>query len=266
MSAAAIALLPDDDRRDLVRWGLAGAIVLAAHLGLIASYVLLRSPQLAGVPSAPAIILELSPMPASPQSAKDVDHGSLTQEAQPEPQVAELPPPVIELPPPPPVPVEPPVVLLQEPPPPEVKLEEKPVEPPPEPKKLEEKKPAPIRATAPPRAVRQAPRPVAAIVGNPEARAAKVNWGALIAARLQDVKRYPSGAESRREQGVVTLSLSISRSGAVLSRSIARSSGYSDLDQEVLAMVQRAAPFPPAPAGISEASQQFTVPVRFAVR
>jgi TonB family protein len=34
----------------------------------------------------------------------------------------------------------------------------------------------------------------------------------------------------------------------VLSRSIARGSGNSELDQEVLAMVSRAAPFPPFPA------------------
>ena len=82
------------------------------------------------------------------------------------------------------------------------------------------------------------------------------SWRDQVVAQLQRAKRYPSGAESRREQGVVTLSFSLSRNGAVLSRSIARSSGNSELDQEVLAMVMRAQPFPPFPAGMPQAAHR----------
>ena len=39
-------------------------------------------------------------------------------------------------------------------------------------------------------------------------------------ARLQQNKRYPSSAEARHEQGVVTLSFSVDRNGRVLARKI----------------------------------------------
>ena len=77
------------------------------------------------------------------------------------------------------------------------------------------------------------------------------------------VKRYPSGAESRREKGVVRLRFTLNRSCGVLSRSILRGSGYPELDQEALAMVQRAAPFPPMPAGMNDPSFIFNVSVDF---
>ena len=72
-------------------------------------------------------------------------------------------------------------------------------------------------------------------------------WVPQAASRLQRAKRYPRGAEKRREQGVVTLRFSLGSDGDVLERSIARSSGNAELDQEVLAMVRRAQPFPSFP-------------------
>ncbi len=46
----------------------------------------------------------------------------------------------------------------------------------------------------------------------------------------------------RREQGTVIVSFTVSRSGSVLARSVVRSSGYSELDQEALASVAQLAP------------------------
>jgi protein TonB len=157
--------------------------------------------------------------------------------------------------------MESPVVLTPEPPKPqEVQKPKEP--PPPEPKKVERKKPVP-RTTSAPRAERSGEM-AAANAG--AAGAAVADWRSMVVSKLQGAKRYPSGAESRREQGVVTLSFTLSRSGAVLSRSIAKSSGYPDLDQEVLSMVQRAAPFPPFPGSMTQASQNLTAPVRFNLR
>ena len=267
MTARVIALLHREPRTDLLRWAAAAAIVLAAHAGLMASYVLLFSQQPQGAPEAPAIIIDLAPMPVAPASPADVAPGPEMVEAQPppEPQVVEPPPPepIIE----PTPPVETPVVALPEPPkerPPQVKEEPKPK--PPEPKPVERKKPAP-RTTAAPRSERDtAERPSAPSPGSVSSVAAMASWRDLVVAQLQRAKRYPSGPESRREQGVVTLSFSLSRAGQVLSRSIARSSGHSELDQEVLAMVMRAQPFPAFPAGMTQARVNLAVPIRFSLR
>jgi periplasmic protein TonB len=80
---------------------------------------------------------------------------------------------------------------------------------------------------------------------------------------LSRVKQYPIAALSRREEGVVLLSMRLDRLGRLLSWHIAASSGYRDLDNEVSAMVAEAAPFPPFPALWNPPSADFLVPVVF---
>ncbi len=191
------------------------------------------------------------------------------QEAPPPPvpEIVEPVPPEPLIEPPPPM-IEPLVALpeppKEPPPPPEVK--EEPKIKPPEVKRVDRKKPAP-RTTAAPRSERAtADTPAAPSPGAASASAAMASWRDLVVAQLQRAKRYPSGAQSRREQGVVTLNFTLSRGGSVLARSIARSSGNSELDQEVLAMVARASPFPQFPPGMTQSSVNLSVPVRFSLR
>jgi protein TonB len=73
-------------------------------------------------------------------------------------------------------------------------------------------------------------------------------------------------AQSHKEEGVVLLSFSLDRSGHVLTRSIARSSGHPDLDNEVMAMIVRAEPLPPFPATMTQDRVDLTVPIRFSLR
>jgi protein TonB len=264
MTAGVIHLLDDDHGHDFRRWSLAALIVLAGHLGMMATYFMFYQPHPAGAPEGPAILIDLSP-PAAPASPKDAEMGPVQEEVAPppEPEVMEMPPPEPVIEPPPPVPMESPVVLQPEPPKPQEIV--KPKEPPPkEVKKIEPKKKPVQRTTAGPRSERVADQMSAPSAG--ASGAAVADWRSMVVSKLQSAKRYPSGAESRREQGVVTLSFTLSRTGAVLSRSIARGSGYPELDQEVLSMVQRAAPFPPFPAGMTQASQHLTAPVRFSLR
>ena len=247
MTARTAHLLDDDRGYEFRRWTLAALIVLAAHGGLMGSYFLLHTVPSAGVSDVPAVLIDMAPLP----SAHDSEPGPVVEEAAPppEPQVMEIKPPEPVIEPTPPVPMEPPLVVPPEPP----KLQEvaKSKEPPPpEAKKVERKQFVP-RTTGGPRSVPT------------ESRGGLANWNGQVAARLQSVKRYPSGAESRREKGVVRLRFTLSRSGGVLSRSIVRGSGYAELDQEALAMVQRAAPFPPMPASMNDASFIFNVPVDF---
>ena len=80
-------------------------------------------------------------------------------------------------------------------------------------------------------------------------------------ARLQRAK--PAGT---RDSGTVELSFTMDRSGRVLSRRVARSSGSATLDAAALAMIDRAQPLPAFPPSMREARKTLSLPVRFSVR
>ncbi|MGH6763786.1 MAG: TonB family protein [Phyllobacterium sp.] len=88
-------------------------------------------------------------------------------------------------------------------------------------------------------------------------------WQSKLAAYLERRKRYPRGAKSRREEGVVSVQFTIDGSGNVMSSRIIRSSGYAELDGEVLSLLKRASPVPAPPA---EANRTITAPFRFNIR
>ncbi|MEA2928145.1 MAG: periplasmic protein TonB [Hyphomicrobiales bacterium] len=89
------------------------------------------------------------------------------------------------------------------------------------------------------------------------------NYRGLVAAHLARHKQYPADARSSGKTGTAAVTFSIGGSGGVGSVSLARSSGVPSIDQEVVAMVRRASPFPPPPGG---RPQSFTVPVNFSLR
>ena len=140
------------------------------------------------------------------------------------------------------------------PPPPPPDISQTVVAPPPE-----EKPPEPIEQKKPPTPA----APARVKGGAPHIESA---WQTELVRRLQQYKRYPSEAQSRGEEGVVLLSFSVDRDGHVLTRRVVRSSGYSDLDDEVMAMIERAQPLPPFPPSMSEPSLDLTVPIRFSIR
>jgi protein TonB len=84
--------------------------------------------------------------------------------------------------------------------------------------------------------------------------------------QLQRFRRYPAAARSRKEEGTVLLSFSVDRAGHVLSRTIARSSGHADLNEEVIAVIARAEPLPPFPATMPQQQIDLTLPMRFTLR
>ncbi len=92
------------------------------------------------------------------------------------------------------------------------------------------------------------------------------SWQTGLVRHLQQFKRYPSEAQSHGEQGVVLLGFSVDRTGHVLARHIVRSSGHPDLDDEVMAMIERAQPLPPFPPSMPEQKLDLTVPIRFSLR
>jgi protein TonB len=217
------------------------------------------------------VLVDLAPMPAAPASQQDLAPGPDMVEAQAtptpppqtEPEIIE-PTPKMEAP----TPAE---VTLPEPTPKAV--EKKPEEVPPDPQPtvtetppVQQDTPAPQTTAAPRSEMNTAATPRAPNPGSIASRAAIASWRDLLMARLQQNKRYPSGAEARRDQGVVTLNFTVDRNGKVLARSIAKSSGVAALDDEVLAMIQRAQPLPAFPAAMAQASVNLTVPIRFSLK
>jgi protein TonB len=88
-------------------------------------------------------------------------------------------------------------------------------------------------------------------------------WQSRLMAHLERRKKYPSGAKSRREEGTVYVRFRIDDSGKVLSATLARSSGWPELDNEVLSLVQRASPVPAPPPDVNKT---ITAPVKFTRR
>jgi protein TonB len=88
-------------------------------------------------------------------------------------------------------------------------------------------------------------------------------WRVRLMSHLDRFKRYPEAARARRAEGTALLSFGMDREGRVLGYYLVRSSGYPELDDEVLAMIERASPLPPAPPEIRQQIVQLVVPVRF---
>ncbi|HEX4408492.1 MAG TPA: energy transducer TonB [Xanthobacteraceae bacterium] len=91
------------------------------------------------------------------------------------------------------------------------------------------------------------------------------SWESTLTRRLQHFKRYPGGAQSRGEEGVVLLGFVIDRSGHVLEHQIVKSSGFPDLDAEVSSLIKRADPLPAFPPTMTASTLEFTVPIRFSL-
>lgn len=89
------------------------------------------------------------------------------------------------------------------------------------------------------------------------------NYHGRIAAHLARHKQYPAGARGRGQEGGASVTFGLDGGGHVTSVRLARASGVADFDQEAVAMVRRASPFPAPPTG---RSMSFTVPVSFRLR
>lgn len=144
---------------------------------------------------------------------------------------------------------------------------QKEVEQPPPPPEPQQAAIAPAEEPPPPEQQQQRP-PQPAVPARVKGGAPRIepSWQTALVRHLQQYKRYPSDAQSRGEDGVVMLSFTVDRTGHVLARQIARSSGHRELDNEVMSMIERAQPLPPFPATMPQATLDLTVPIRFSLR
>jgi periplasmic protein TonB len=261
MTAQALIQAPSPGD-EIKRWALAGAIVSAAHFGLVGGYLLMPELLPEGAPLSPAVIVQLAPVPVAPSSLNDLAPGPEMVEAQPTPKPPQVEPETAE-----PMPrLEAPAdVTLPEPKP---KVAEKKPEESPDTQKtetppVEQTVAAPLTTAAPRSDENTAATPQAPSPGSAQSRDVIASWRSLVSSKIKSAQRYPVGARARHEQGTVTIRFTLSRDGHVLSRSIVAGSGHPELDQEGLAMIARAAPYPAFPPSMTGASITFPVPINF---
>ena len=232
------------ERSGLGRWVISAAAIVLGHAALIAAIVLwyTRTPPDDNI--IPAIAVSLAPAPSSAPAAEnqDVAVGPPMQEVEetpPEPPKVEEQKPVEQVIPPPP-PVQQAEVTLPK--------------PEPKPKPVEKPKPAP----RPPQEAR-APPPSQQVAQFSQASANAYN--SLVYGHLQRFKRYPSAAGGA--SGTVVVRFALNRAGGVVSSAVTKSSGNSALDQEALAILQRANPFPAFPNEKPGSQDSFVGPINF---
>ena len=277
-----IALAPED-LADLRRWAICAAVVVLAHGGIAAAMVTWHDDEGGSGPSS-GIVIEFAPVPLAASTPEaDIPPGPLQDASEASPNK--------------------PVETLEEQEKVEQKVEAKlehkveekvetkPVEEPPP-----EVAPAPNAEVAfeppPPQevkqetAMRQAPSlasiasapqvfadetaaiPVAPTLGqpNPINSAAAESWDMQIFAQLKRNLRYPPKAQARGEKGVVRISFSLDRHGRLIDSRILSSSGVAQLDEEALALLRRAQPFPPPPADVPGERINRDAPISFTLK
>lgn len=97
----------------------------------------------------------------------------------------------------------------------------------------------------------------------PQVSNAKPTWQGAVLTALNKAKRYPREASFRRQQGVPWIRFTMNRDGKVLSVTLERSSGFSVLDEEAVALPKRASPLPKPPEEVKGDTIELVVPVEF---
>jgi protein TonB len=99
--------------------------------------------------------------------------------------------------------------------------------------------------------------------GNEVTQKARVSYHHMVATLLAQAKRYPERAVRSHVTGSGSVRVTIAASGAVEKAEVATSTQSNVLDDELLRMVDRAAPFPPFPSEMHQSDVTLLVPVSF---
>ncbi len=236
---------------DALRWGTCLLLALCVHAAGAAALLMQWSDSADSVASAPAILIELAPVPVAPDTMPNqLPPGPRQAESLPETE--------------PQRPIEKAEIKTDLAKEAELPAKPMPVQKPKE-KEQRQKHASPVSApsTAEQRAERAAAPTPGAASRNPDALP---NWKSALVARLERYKRYPPEAQSRGEYGVAQLAFNVDRNGGVHHPHITRSSGSSLLDRETVALAERAAPMPPPPPEVAGAQIPIVVPIRYNTR
>jgi TonB family protein len=94
-----------------------------------------------------------------------------------------------------------------------------------------------------------------------DAAAAQGDWRSRIVDRIERQTAFPARGYCR--EGVVRVTFMIDRAGKLVSSQITESSNVPAFDVEALAIIKRAQPFPPPPAGVAGPHVALVIPIRF---
>ncbi|MES3083257.1 energy transducer TonB [Sphingomonas faeni] len=89
------------------------------------------------------------------------------------------------------------------------------------------------------------------------------SYAAKVRSWLLAHKTYPKHARMRREEGVVRVFFVIDRAGRLIEGRVLAACGRAALDDEAVAMLRRASPYPPAPSDLPGERFEITAPVDF---
>ncbi len=214
--------------------GITGTVVVAA---LVLACVLFtwRVVRPIVVSPSPPLVVELRPLAAPPEPAREVAPGPEQveqREVRPKPEPDIVPPPLVQLP------------LLA----PMAREVREPVEE--------------MIDPGPPVPETTAPKSIAAPAAARLSSDVSQSWEARLLAHLEQYRRFPARARAARQQGTVHLRFRMNRAGSVLSMSVLRNSGFVTLDQAALDTLKRAQPLPTIPKDRPD-EIELTIPVEF---
>lgn len=254
------------------RWLTSAGLVLLIYAAPVAWWLMPdRAPGVVAPPPA-AMVVELAPAPVAPPSPANMPPGPEQAEATPPPKPEPIPEPEPEPEIPPAPKAEKPEVAVAAEPEPEPEPEEKPKLEQPlseEPEDTPPREEPPSSASAPPDALQEDAQAASPNVGvfSPQATAQrKLTWQNALMLKLNESKQYPSRARRLRQEGVAYVRFTMDREGKVLAKSIEQSAGYPMLDEETLALLDRAQPLPIPPPEMTGDQLEFVVPVEFFLR
>lgn len=252
--------------REGLRWVTSLLVVLCAYSAALAWWLMPEQNTGANTPPPAAMVVELAPVPVAPASQPDMPPGPQQTEAIPPPEPESQPEPEPEIPPAPPE-IKPEVAVKQKPKPvPEVQPAPKEPLPPEAPEELPPEDQPSAMASAPPDAAQEdldAAAPDQGVSVSAFNATAIPSWQNSLMLKLNEAKRYPTRARRYRQEGVAYLRFTMDREGNVLAKSIEQSAGHSLLDEETLALIERAQPLPEPPAEMQGEMLEFVVPVEF---
>jgi protein TonB len=252
-----------------VRWSGAAALVVAGH---VCAAIHWREDDLEATAAGP-VAIELALVPVSPRiETPDVAHGPTMEEAKLTPQAAkevseevEKEMPRVE---PSPLAPEPEVVLPKPQPVDEKKPEEEqPQEELPAQQSVTETAAAPLTTAPPPVEAQMAAVAAAPAPGITASLArVKASWEKALVSHLNRYKRYPDAARARGIKGDVRVQFTLDRMGQVTAAIVVDRSGYAALDEEALAVLQRASPLPVPPDEVAGATFDLVLPIQFRIK
>lgn len=93
----------------------------------------------------------------------------------------------------------------------------------------------------------------------PQEFVSRQDYTQMVKMKIESRKRYPDPARSRRTEGRVTVSFTITPEGRVTGVQVVKSSGHALLDQAALATVAEASPFPRVPPNLFKGPFQMQI-------